>query len=150
MDADNAVMGPWTCDMCRQAIRNEHASALVWRIDAWGKMRDFRLVHGWCDVQPEDQRAALHEFVGAEGLARLLDMLSAGPIRLQAGIQGANRVGNLDHFVDVVRRLHTPYYEGARRHFASERLVADTLVKNDVSENTFGPRILKQIGDAYE
>jgi hypothetical protein len=46
-----------------------------------------------------------------------LSWLSAGPLREDGGI----RVADMDEYVDLVRRVQTPYYEEARPRFGDEK-----------------------------
>lgn len=57
---------------------------------------------------------ALAACLDGDGLSLLLAFLSAGPGRPG---EGGPAVLDLDEFVDVVRRLHVPYYEPARVRF---------------------------------
>jgi hypothetical protein len=50
-------------------------------------------------------------------MALLLSWLSGGPM----SEAGHNRVGDLDAYVDLVRRVQTPWYEQARSLFQAEK-----------------------------
>lgn len=118
----------WFCDSCQEPITELNTALLAWDEDEDGRAREFLIVHKnmngrQCD--PQQSRSPrfsssneLEECVGPNGLTELLSLLSPGPL---AGEQdGFPRVANFDQFVDVVRRLHTPWYEEARRRFDDE------------------------------
>ena len=56
-------------------------------------------------------------FLGAKGLAYAMGFLSDGPIM---GGEPRMRVADLDSFVDLVRRVQTPWYEEARPFWNTE------------------------------
>ncbi|WP_420121434.1 hypothetical protein [Nakamurella sp.] len=62
-----------------------------------------------------------------DGLSLLLAFLSAGPGRPG---EGGPAVQDLDEFVDLIRRLHVPYYEPARDRF-DDPAVREALRRGD-------------------
>jgi len=129
----------WYCDSCGGPITDLTQSLLTWDTDDTGRATEFRIVHKsmggrQCDPYraPSPRFTSSNElsnYVGADGLAALLSFLSAGP--LIGKTASFPRVADFDQFVDVVRRLQTPWYEEARSHFAEEE-VRDAL--EDASE----------------
>lgn len=97
---------------------------MTWREDD-GAAHDFLIVHKDIDKPNCDPGAKsgwvssieLAYYLGPDGFAALMAMLSAGPILEPKG--GRSRVKDYDQFVDVVRRLQVPWYEEARQHFRS-------------------------------
>lgn len=81
------------------------------------------------------------DILGPTGLAWLLALLSPGPFRGGA----LNRIVDLDTFVDLVRRLQTPYYEEARTRFPERAVIDDLAGANEVWPHT--PAVLKRIAD---
>lgn len=106
------VIDNWKCDTCGEQTTSE--GMLVWKGGGEDLIEDFRIVHqGPCDPGDEAGFLAsmpLTHVVGAVGQQKLLSFLSAGPI---IG-NGHGREVDHDAFVDVFRRLHTPWYEEAR------------------------------------
>jgi|SRR5690349_17204815 len=125
-----APLTRWTCDTCGQEVSGTDG-ALTFRCESDEPFLayQFRIVHavrcqrGGDDTVTED----LHTYLGDDGLTRLLAHLTAGPARAcEAGLA----VRDIDEFVDLIRRLHTPYYEQARDRFA-EPAVAEALRADD-------------------
>lgn len=149
----------WLCDVCGKPVTSESGEGIVtWRTDrAAGSLEDydFKLVHKTIDSDPEPKRCDpgnaqgfygsldLEKFVGADGLAMLLSWLSAGPI---IGSGQASRVKDIDEFVDLIRRVQTPYYEEARLRF-DESAVRERL--DDSNEYyPYLPATLRSIAEA--
>ncbi|AMY56499.1 hypothetical protein A3L23_05201 (plasmid) [Rhodococcoides fascians D188] len=107
----------WKCDSCGDAIVEPAKALVVARYDRDRHPFGWLIVHkGDCDPAGYMFNVELTSFLGAEGLAHLLAFLSAGP--LKGG--GASRIADFDGFVDLVRRVQTPYYEEARPRFDDE------------------------------
>lgn len=107
----------WTCDICAQDVPAAHG-LLTFRNQSEDQFLgyDFRIVHSRCSVGSDaTAEDVLSNYLGADGLGSLLAFLSAGPGR--PGEQGL-AVRDIDEFVDVIRRLHTPFYEQARIRFS--------------------------------
>ncbi|WP_145238531.1 hypothetical protein [Prescottella equi] len=111
----------WTCDSCSGDVTLDGMGLVVARHDSTLPNRplsDWKIVHkGECDPTAQAGfmfNLDLKDMVGPEGHARLLSMLSAGPLQ---GGGPSNRIVDFDGFVDIFRRLHTPFYEEARRRF---------------------------------
>jgi len=114
----------WYCDSCGESITEPGKSLVIWREDADGPAHDFRLVHKSTDGRKCDPGFKggyspsndISIYLGPEGTQRLLSHLSSGPLMTLAQGPSSRTVDAYD-FVDVFRRLQTPYYEEARRHF---------------------------------
>jgi hypothetical protein len=115
----------WTCDTCGEDITNTGQGVVVWRHDNAYRGYDFRIVHKdlngefQCDPGKEAgfvQNLDLFAFLGADGQARLLALLSAGPVMDSSEV----RVADFDSWVDLFRRVQTPWYEEARVHWDSD------------------------------
>lgn len=121
----------WYCDVCRQPIERAADGYVIWKSNTEGDGKDhsFKLVHqGKCDLKDHGLSAALTDYLGHDGLAKLTAMLSTGPVMSQP----TNGVRSLDEWVDLVRRLQTPHYEEARRRFHEEQIRDDLADSNEL------------------
>lgn len=135
-------LASWICDSCQNEIDNPSGALVVWRMDSEFHYGDFRIVHKGprCDPERDMLSLELSDFVGANGLALLLSWLSLGPIRRGEKRQ---RIVDMDKFVDLVRRLHTPAYEEARQYFGMGT-VRDAYVESR-EDAPYVPASLKHI-----
>jgi hypothetical protein len=116
----------WYCDVCQETITDPTKGMVVSKSSRTSDgyvEHDFLIVHkgyqgdGGCDP---GNRAGytysldIETYLGLEGQAWLLALLSAGPL-LGGGSRA--RVRDLNEYVDLFRRLQTPHYEEARRRF---------------------------------
>ncbi|NNN07924.1 MAG: hypothetical protein HKL85_01870 [Acidimicrobiaceae bacterium] len=135
------MTGPWICDMCGGEIDNAGVvrgedpgkGYVIWQEDA-GVARNFKIIHqGRCDNDQFELSVALDRFLGDDGLAYLLSFLSLGPVILRGAPEMRNnpRVADLDEFVDLIRRLHTPGYEQSRRHYRDDTVLDDLEGANE-------------------
>lgn len=113
-------MMAWICETCGETIKQEGDGWLEWKIDSRnGAKHSFRLVHDMaaapngrsCQYNfksfPEGEGLGdlqLEQFTGDDGLMTLLEFLSDNP-------QSA------DEIIEMIKRIHIPGYESARRHF---------------------------------
>jgi hypothetical protein len=117
----------WICDTCGDEIDNPAGGLLVWRYvdkseNPARPATDFHIVHkGRCDRRELGGSHELSYVIGTEGQAWLLAFLTSGPL---VG-QPTSGVVELDEWVDVFRRLQTPWYEQARRNFQAEKVRAE-------------------------
>ena len=111
----------WVCDECSGDVILDGMGLVVARHDSSDSrylLSDWKIVHkGKCD--PESSAGYVFNvdvgsLVGLEGQTHLLSLLSAGPLNNSGP---SNRIGDLDAYVDIFRRLHMPFYEQARRRF---------------------------------
>ncbi len=110
----------WYCDVCGNPIEHLKDGYLIWSAEGPSfKDHSFRIVHhSRCALQDHTHAAPLSDFVGVDGLAHLLGLVSLGALR-RSSMMG---VKDMNEWVDLVRRLHTPHYEEARRRFDDEEL----------------------------
>lgn len=143
----------WTCDTCGDLIDDPARGLVTWR-DAVGDSppraaTDFQIVHKNMEGRSCDPGASagylqsieLKSMLGPAGQARLLALLTAGPLKGEPGPTVA--VADFDSFVDVFRRLHTEWYEEARPHFADPQTAARLDDANEVYP--YLPEVLKRI-----
>jgi len=122
----------WYCDHCGDKIEDVDAGYVIWKYTD-GKEHDFRIIHKvQCDNNSYSSSLPVMNFLGVDGLAKILSFLSPGPI-----IQGIDesprcRLLNMNEFVDFVRRVQTPYYEEARRYFNDHDLLEHFGDSNEV------------------
>lgn len=102
----------WICDTCGVAIDNIQSGLVVWNSDKSGRKDGFKIVHkGACDLDARMQSLGLDDLAGQGGQVWLLSWLSYGPIK---NLGNSIRVLDMDGYVDLFRRLQTPWYEEAR------------------------------------
>lgn len=114
----------WKCDTCGDDITVPDKALVTWRTDDDSRGYDFRIVHKNMDGHHCDPGAErgfmlhteLSSFLGDEGLAYALSLLSPGPIMGDADV----KVVDFNGFVDLVRRTQTPWYEQARSYWETE------------------------------
>ncbi|PPI47039.1 hypothetical protein [Rathayibacter tritici] len=112
----------WICDTCGDNIADPEKGLVVWRVDDELRRSEFRIVHkGACDDDHSSsiQTTGISELLGDIGQARLLSWLSYGPIK---NYGNRLRINDLDSYVDLFRRLQTPWYEEARPHLGSRQV----------------------------
>lgn len=110
---------------------------VIWREDEQRRAYDFQIVHKSVDgrnCDPGDQAGyedslEVSNFLGHNGASELLSMLSRGPIAGAA--ESALEVANFDQFVDLFRRLQTPWYEEARSRFSDDDVQAAFAGSNE-------------------
>jgi hypothetical protein len=120
----------WICDACGDDVTEPQLALLIWRTDreadgAW-RAYDFKIVHKNLDGRQCDPGAGsgyrsnleLDNYLGPDGVAWLLSMLSKGPLLGGGGCEIQPQ--DMDDFVDLFRRLQVPHYEEARRNFDTE------------------------------
>lgn len=142
MDAPLTV---WYCDICGKAIKNTDEVLLIWKYDENLNDYDFKFVHKTtnekrgCDINSYPASAHLSDFIGLDGMAYLLSFLSHG----KAIRKNGNSIKDLDEFIDVIRRIQTPYYEEARRYFHTEK--TQSLIEGCNEYYPYTQKILKKI-----
>ncbi len=131
----------WYCDVCGEKILKADDGYVVWKDDEHHKSHGFKVIHqGKCDKDKSfSLSAALGDFLGADGLAYCLSFLSLGALK-QAHGETHVQAGDLDGFVDFVRRMQTPNYEEARRLFSEQSVIEDNADSNEV-----GPYMQKNL-----
>ncbi len=143
--ADHEPLSRWRCDVCREMIDDPGEGYVVCSWDADGQAGGFKVVHGRHRPSPVSDSIALAGLLGHDGAAKLLSWLSAGPVMIanRAGRVKGCRVTNLDAFVDLFRRLQTPFYEEARASLSDGEILSDLADVDEVFPYTQG--ILREL-----
>lgn len=112
----------WICDVCGQYIDSVDRAYVVWKGSGMAN-EGFRIIHqSDCDIDDSFHSSnPVRDYVGQEGLNRLLSFFSAGP--LQKGSRFS--VGNPDEIVDFIRRCQIPNYDLARGLFNDPRVLQE-------------------------
>lgn len=122
--------GSWRCDGCGTAVAAD-GGVLAFRTQEESPYAagGFQILHGTClpATGTPVGTVGLAACVNRDGLSLLLAFLSAGPGRAD---EPGPALQDLDEFVDLVRRLHVPYYEPARTRF-DEPPVREALQRAD-------------------
>jgi hypothetical protein len=143
----------WTCDRCHQLIREpSHGMVEYEMIHDAQKHRGFekglRLVHRLphsprdhergCSFYIERWNADLPEYLGPDGLSELLLLLDR-----------ANSCESADpaEVLELIRRLHIPYYEEARRYRGAA--AGDNLLDGLDPRKFFFQEQLKAVVERY-
>jgi len=140
-----APLTHWTCDGCGQDVSSPDGQ-LTFRNEAAEPFLayEFRIVHAATCHPFSDNIVTepLHTYLGADGLTRLLAYLTAGPGRApEPGLA----VRDIDEFVDLIRRLHTPYYEQARERFADPQIAQ--ALRTDDRWHPYRPANLRRLAE---
>ena len=114
-------IGPWICDRCGSEIASEADGYVIAKtVPGDAVYHGFKIIHqGRCDDKSYGSSWALTDFVGIDGLSRLLAFLSIGPFMLAGAQTGSPpMIADIDEFTDFVRRVQVPGYERARCLFS--------------------------------
>lgn len=105
----------WICDKCNEPIMTAEEGWLKWTKNLNDEtLSEFKIVHHPACKQPgpKIQKTGLtapgdplKEFLGHDGLIRLLELMSKTPLK------------NEHELLEVIQRLQIPGYEMARPHF---------------------------------
>lgn len=108
----------------------------------------FKVIHkARCDKDDHISSSALGDFLGNDGAAYLLSFLSVGPLKKRKDMPEYCGVRSVDEFVDLFRRLQTPYYEQARANFKDPDVHEDFSDANEYYP--YVPDVLKRIATKY-
>jgi len=145
-------LGQWYCDVCGQIIEKPEDGYVVWGRDEENRRLEtgFKIIHQRrCDKGRLPSSSALSEFLGQDGLNKLLGMfLSNGPIRaLVSRGPSEHSVADMDEFVDFFRRVQTRYYEEARCYFQKQELLDHFSDSNEIQP--YQEDVLKRIAEEY-
>ena len=123
----------WICDTCGGIIKSAADGYVVWKTTEEQKAHGFRVIHQKrCEPKGDyGSSAALSDFLGIDGAARLLSFLTFGPLKQYPGKPDFCRALDLGEFVDLFRRLQAPFYETARKAFQSEAVREDFSDSNE-------------------
>lgn len=130
----DAPLMRWYCDVCGDPIEEIEKGYLIWNRNESGQLQDFKIIHqSRCDDRKYPYSGALSGYLGVDGQAKLLSFLSYGTIKLSLGSKMVQpSVADMDEFVDLFRRLQTPHYEEARRHFHKNEVLESYSDANEV------------------
>lgn len=119
LNASLKPLNEWYCDHCGKIIKAPEEGWLEWYRDILGKHdqsngKGFRIVHHKNECMynsrqmfEENKLTAdmyLIDFTGPDGLVYLLSFIEH------------ERVENNAELIEIIRRIHVPYYEEARRY----------------------------------
>lgn len=118
----------WYCDKCGGKIDNVEEGWIEWRTDIYGestkRASGMRLVHRIDCLYPDNTGdntipadRALKSFSGPDGLINFIEMLQYEEFK------------NNDEVYEMIKRVHVPGYEEARRHFCEA--VKDGVIESD-------------------
>ena len=139
----------WYCDVCGEKIEDVNKGYVIWKSSDKLKYHDFKIIHQKkCDLKNHRASRALKDFIGDYGLTSLLSMLSLGPIKSTYGQTSYCQITDTDEFVDLIRRVQTPFYEEARRYFNNSDLLEHFSDSNEVGP--YLPEELEKIIDTYK
>lgn len=144
----------WICDTCGELIEQAEDGCVEWiglpsPEGSPSKCRDIHIVHydsssprrGGCQFNPDRESAkdeggvagfALPEYQGPDGLMRLLEMIAEPELPTP-------------EVLEIIKRIHIPGYEHARRHF--ERSLAEEIITEDVAPGYWLQREIQQVLD---
>ena len=138
----------WYCNVCGKPIEDAKNGYVIWKTTKESKSHGFKIIHQTkCDRKDHQASAALTDFLGENGLAYLLAKLSVGPIKKHIGQVVHCDAADIDEFVDFMRRVQTPFYEEARRHFGKHALLGDYSDSDEVYP--YQPEQLEKIAKKY-
>jgi len=123
----------WLCDVCGRYIDSVDHAYVVWKGTATD--HSFRIIHqSDCDIDDSFHSSnPLRDYVGQEGLNKLLVFLSPGMIIRNLEKQPRAPILNVDEIVDFIRRCQIPNYDLARRLFKEPRVVQEYHGSNESS-----------------
>lgn len=143
-------LNQWICDTCGEVIERPEDGYVIWKEDEEGKLDDILIIHRnglpnkSCDDKSYRLSLDLESFIGANGLVRLLSIVDPGPYHCN---EYSNKVSNMRKFVDVIRRLHIPYYEEARLYW--HEALADGFFNGANEVWMYLPRTLQELIERY-
>jgi len=124
-----AQLGPWICDTCGGDVALDEG-VVVWARLSYGD-GDFRIIHRErCDPGNRSHTYSwtVADYDGPDGLSHLMSILRPGPIKRAIGQSWTKPpVGDLDEFVDLVRRMQIPGYEQVRRMSRDPEVLAASV-----------------------
>lgn len=113
---DLVPLKQWYCDNCGEVINKPEDGWLEWynNRDEIGNNRGYRIVHHDKKCMYDDKSLFaenklvsdmhLSSYIGPDGLISLLSYIES------------NRAKDNSELVEIIRRLHIPYYEEARKY----------------------------------
>ena len=116
LNNDLTPLKQWYCDNCGEVIDNPKDGWLEWYHDKedYNNNEGYRIVHHDKKCMYDDKvlfsenklvsDMHLTDYVGPDGLVKLLSAIEL------------NKVKDNSELVEIIRRLHIPYYEEARKY----------------------------------
>lgn len=140
----------WICDVCGEHIDSVDRGYVVWKSKPAKPDHSFRIIHkSKCDIDDNFNCSnPLRDYVGQEGLNKLLAFLSPGPILRRFEKQPRSSIPNPDEFVDFIRRVQIPNYDLARPLFNDPRVIDEFRDAGEVLP--FQPENLARILRDYD
>lgn len=152
-------LAQWKCDFCGGLIESPKDAWIEWYDDENHKAQGFKIVHydmaspnypnNNCYHYNNHARRRdlpLNGFLGQSGMLHLLPFLDPGPWHMPD--YTGPEVFNVREFVELFRRLQTPYYEEARLYWSDAR--ADGIFSSENEVSIYGKPLLKHIIDTYK
>jgi hypothetical protein len=112
----------WICDSCGGIIENPEDGWLEWYDSKDEVLSNFRIVHQGKSCTYKEQKLreqgilvaelSLERMIGGAGLAHWLF-----EIELEEKGKVKSKIGDLTELVEILRRLHVPYWEEARLYW---------------------------------
>lgn len=123
----------WYCDICGEPIQ-EAGDGLVFWLHENQRITGYRLVHAvTCDLPHLTAFENLSNLLGVDGLVNLTGYLTVGPLLRAQGRDEESEVQNVPEFIELVRRLHVPHYEEARKYFGHPSVVEHYIEAQEVA-----------------
>ncbi len=142
----------WVCDTCGGIIERPEDGYFQYDRDDNLKTHSFIIVHHKSKsprhtndgCYQHDHDDSLTSYIGANGLVNLLSLVDVGRYHnVDNDVDTSDIVG----WCDIVRRLHTPYYEEARLYW--NRAIAEGYF-DDINEvGIYRPGYLKKLIEYY-
>jgi len=129
-------LSEWKCDCCGKLINTPEKGVVVWKTNEESQPYDFHIVHqSKCRDTSYTNHQPLTTFLGKTGVEWLLSFLSPGKITnlLDPDRSDCLLPADMNEFVDLFRRVQTPFYEEARTKFENEELLSYYSDSNEVT-----------------
>lgn len=149
----------WYCDTCGEVILAPSHGYIEWVREDFRPL-GFRIVHAapyspkhgsprCYSYQDATHRAdvPLESMIGAAGLPLLLSLLDHGPLQDPEG-KRVPQTTDIRGWTELFRRLHSPYYEEARRYF--EQAKEDGYFDDMNEYRPYMPDLLRRLISEYE
>lgn len=145
----------WICDTCGEIIQKPEDGYVQFHKDENGHYDDFIIVHHYPASPYKDQSKEgcyrynsdldLEIYLGEQGLVQLLALIDPGQHKRK--VLDKPYVSNIRKWVELVRRLHVPYYEEARRYW--KRAEQDGFFIDANEAWPYLPKHLKMLIEEY-
>lgn len=147
----------WYCDSCDEVIKCPKDGYVIWHGERDDQYRafGFRIIHHAPKSPGYPERScdpgsmsslALPDMVGPVGLIRALARIDRGRSH-ETEDYGGPHVRSLPEWCELVRRLHVPYYEEARRYW--DEAEADGFIGDASEVRVYMEDFLKELIETY-